>query len=186
VAISRKCSCRTFLIGLAVLSACTRSFRPEPVAGPEPLRIGTWNIQIFSSKIPREITNPDGGKRVELRNLESARHLGEYIATFSPDLLALQEIDADYETGQAPRSSLLDQVVSVLGASWEYLLADTGGSFRLAFLYDRSRLDLLAHWEPEIPPEKVDGADILPRDPLIAVFRENQSGYPFSVMNIHL
>jgi hypothetical protein len=104
------------------------------------LRLATWNI--------REFDSPKYGKRLE----ESIYYIAEILAQF--DLIAIQEVRED--------RAALDEVVEVLGPEWTYIATDVtegdAGNFeRMAFLYNRSKVQFRGVAGEVMIPESADG-----------------------------
>jgi exonuclease III len=101
------------------------------------LLLATWNIREFSMS-----------KRLE----ESYYYIAEIISRF--DLIALQEIAGDL--------GALLKVLGILGKKWDYIVTDStegsaGGNERMAFLYDKSKLQF----------KNLAGEIVLPADSLV-------------------
>jgi endonuclease/exonuclease/phosphatase family metal-dependent hydrolase len=83
------------------------------------LLLATWNIRKFADN----------------RYLESLYYIAEIINRF--DLIAVQEVSANMKG--------LEKLMSLLHHNWDYLVTDStdgsaGGSERMAFLYDKSKI----------------------------------------------
>jgi endonuclease/exonuclease/phosphatase family metal-dependent hydrolase len=99
----------------------------------ENLLIATWNLRSFSS-LTREWTAGDGDS--PKRDLRGLLAIGEIIRRF--DVIALQEVKGDLRA--------LRDLVNWLGPDWAFLMTDvtmgaSGNSERMAFLYDRRRVE---------------------------------------------
>jgi len=91
-----------------------------PKTVSETLLLATWNIREFSPK-----------KRIT----ESYYYIAEIISRF--DIIAIQELSGDL--------GALKKVLDILGGKWDFIVTDStegsaGGSERMAFLYDKSKL----------------------------------------------
>ncbi|MCB1800474.1 MAG: endonuclease/exonuclease/phosphatase family protein [Gammaproteobacteria bacterium] len=99
----------------------------------ENLLIATWNIRAFAS-LTREWTA--GSSDSPKRDPRGLLAIGEIIRRF--DVVALQEIKGDLRA--------LRDLVKWLGRDWAFLMTDVnlgaaGNSERMAFLYDRRRVE---------------------------------------------
>jgi len=97
------------------------------------LIIGTWNIQKLGKVFAKWSENPASPKR----NLRGLAIISEVIRKF--DVVAVQEVMRDY-------TGLKMLLRDFLGPNWGLILSDVtagdpGNSERLAFLYDRRRVE---------------------------------------------
>ena len=119
------------------------------------LRLATWNI--------REFDSPKYGKRLE----ESIYYIAEILAQF--DLIAIQEVREDRQA--------LDEVVAVLGPSWQYIATDvsegSAGNFeRMAFLYNSSKVSFRGIAGEVVIPESADGETLHLAQPSLLALSE--------------
>jgi hypothetical protein len=99
----------------------------------ENLLIATWNLRAFGS-LTRQWTAGDADS--PKRDLRGLRAIGEIIRRF--DIIALQEVKGDLRA--------LRDLIKWLGRDWAFLMTDVtagaaGNSERMAFLYDRRRVE---------------------------------------------
>ena len=129
------------------------------------LLLATWNIRKFSDN----------------RLMESLYYIAEIINRF--DLVAVQEISANMKG--------LKKLMSLLHLNWEYIVTDStdgsaGGSERMAFLYDKSKIKFknLAG-EIVLPLNKlIDGKLQFARTPYCVAF---QAGwFKFVLTTVHI
>ncbi|HYN77465.1 MAG TPA: endonuclease/exonuclease/phosphatase family protein [Lamprocystis sp. (in: g-proteobacteria)] len=120
----------------------------------ENLLIATWNLRGFAS-LTREWTA--GAADSPKRDLRGLLAIGEIVRRF--DVIALQEVKGDLRA--------LRDLVKWLGPHWAFLMTDVtlgaaGNSERMAFLYDRRRVETSGlagelvvpeEWLQEIAPD---------------------------------
>lgn len=99
----------------------------------ENLLIATWNLRCFSSLTRKWTAGDDDSPKRDLRGL---RAIGEIIRRF--DVVAIQEVQGNLRA--------LRDLVKWLGPDWAFLmtdvtLGDAGNGERMAFLYDRRRIE---------------------------------------------
>lgn len=141
---------------------------PERVRSSK-LLLATWNI--------REFESPKYGPRQR----EALYYIAEIIDHF--DIVAVQEVRDDL--------SSLEQVMDILGSSWEYLLTDVtegrqGNSERMAFVYDtrKVRFGGLAG-EILVPPvDKDTYSQQFARTPFMVGFRTGW--FKFTICTTHI
>ncbi|MFZ5630552.1 MAG: endonuclease/exonuclease/phosphatase family protein [Spirochaetota bacterium] len=134
------------------------------------LQIATFNLEYFTSgfdgtnSATAQQAKRDGAASVILNN--------------GFDLVALQEVkDVGVFTAW---------VTSGLGDDWTYLLASSGCSARLAYVYRRSLLSLLGSEELAAAPFNTTNWDGCLRRPLAATFKAKHSDKQFRLINLHL
>jgi len=98
------------------------------------LLIATWNIKDFGSLTEKWSS---GGNDSPKRDWRSLWAITEIVSRF--DVIAIQEVTGDLRA--------LRTLIKTLGVNWRFLmtdvtLGDDGGAERLAFVYDRTRVDL--------------------------------------------
>lgn len=131
-------------------------------------RIGTWNIEHFKAGSTRGFPeNRRGGPSYP----QAERDVG-YIAAVIRDelqvsILVLNEING---IRNGTQSNELDRLVADLGAEWEYVLSESGGTQRQAILHNRSHARREVCHEFRIPEERIQDKDISARDPLACQF----------------
>ena len=130
--------------------------------------VGTWNLECFQNGVSRGFPeNTHGGKTYPPRTGEDIRYIADIIETrIGAGLLVLCEIGA----GDNGRSDEMDALVSFLGSEWVYELSKSGLKQHVAILYDSRKFRKEACKELEVPETKVQGSDILVRDPLVGMF----------------
>jgi len=134
------------------------------------LLLATWNIREF-----------DSGK-FGFREEESYYYIAEIINRF--DLVAVQEV----------RDSLypLQRLKRLLGDWWDFLVTDvtlgkSGNSERMAFLYDRRKVDFTGLAAELVLPKEIvpdDGPLQFARSPYIASFRAGWAY--FTLLTVHI
>lgn len=130
------------------------------------LLLATWNIREFKS-----------GTRLQ----ESYHYIAEIISRF--DLVAIQEVASDLIA--------LENVVNLLGKSWDYIYTDSsagsaGGNERMAFLYDRDKITFKNLAGEIVLPEKeqIGGKLQFARTPYCVAF---QAGwFKFILNTVHI
>jgi endonuclease/exonuclease/phosphatase family metal-dependent hydrolase len=100
----------------------------------ENLLIATWNLRSFAS-LTREWTSGDADS--PKRDLRGLLAIGEIIRRF--DVVAIQEVKGDLRA--------LRDLMKWLGPDWAFLMTDVnlgsaGNSERMAFVFDRRRVEL--------------------------------------------
>jgi len=98
------------------------------------LLIATWNIKDLGSLTGKWIS---GGNDSPKRDWRALWAITEIVSRF--DVVAIQEVTGDLKA--------LRTMIKTLGANWRFLMTDVtigddGGAERLAFVYDRTRVDL--------------------------------------------
>jgi hypothetical protein len=141
-----------------------------PKTANDTLLLATWNIREF-----------DSGK-YGIRDEECYYYIAEILNRF--DIVAVQEV----------RDSLypLQHLKSLLGSWWEFLVTDvtlgrSGNSERMAFLYDRRKVDFTGLAAELVLPKEIlpeDGLVQFARSPYIASFRAGWAY--FTLLTVHI
>ena len=131
--------------------------------------LATWNIREFESK------------KYGPRQKEALYYIAEIIDHF--DIVAVQEVRDDL--------SSLEEVMDILGSSWDYLLTDVtagGQGFfeRMAFVYDKRKVNFggLAGEIVVKPKNKATPAPQYARTPFIVGFRTGW--FKFTICTAHI
>jgi endonuclease/exonuclease/phosphatase family metal-dependent hydrolase len=149
----------------------------------ENLLIATWNLRAFSS-LTRDWTA--GGDDSPKRDLRGLRAIGEIIRRL--DIIALQEVKGDLHA--------LRDLVKWLGSNWAFLMTDVtagsaGNSERMAFLYDRRRVEpsglacelvVPEEWLAEVSPDALRRQ--FARTPYAVSFRAGR--HTFILVTLHV
>ncbi len=142
------------------------------------LIIGTWNIRGFGEVYKSWDENPGSPKR----NLRALVYIAEIIRRF--DVIAIQEVKRD-------TSGLRMLLEDMLGPNWGMVLSDVsagdkGNSERLAFLYDRRRVQPSGLAGEIVLPPTADGnpAQQFDRTPYIVGFQTARE--KFSLLTTHI
>ncbi|MCB7129968.1 MAG: hypothetical protein J3T61_10580, partial [Candidatus Brocadiales bacterium] len=101
--------------------------------------------------------------------------------TLNTKVLVLNEIggeEREVEGEVQSRSAELDALIAHLGPSFEYVITRSGGTQRVAILYDTRFVRLNAASEIDVPPTQIQSKDIFARDPLIGHFTFLHNGQP--------
>lgn len=169
---------------------------PVPAAdGTISYRIGAWNLEHFGQGKTRGFPESgSGGPSLPPRSDQDLADLARTITqSLDVKLLALSEINGhacnDPDGDPCNRSQEIETLLTHLPAAWEYRIAGSGGSQRLAFLYDSSCVLLNEVIEIDVPFHEVQGKDIFARDPLIVHATLLQGGQPRNdlvVVAVHL
>ncbi len=149
-----------------------QAFRDEAVperARSSKLLLATWNIREFESA------------KYGPRQREALYYIAEIIDHF--DIVAVQEVREDL--------SSLEDVMDILGFSWDYLLTDVtegrqGNTERMAFIYDKRKVTFggLAG-EIVVPPLDNDTpAGQFARTPFVVGFRTGW--FKFTICTAHI
>lgn len=154
--------------------------------------VGAWNLEHFH----------EGAKRGFPETTIRARKNSDYqfIASIIKDLdvkiLILEEINGELveqtdEDGsfQEVQSPELKKLIGILGPSYDYVIADSGDSQRIAMLFDKRFARLNEACETTFPNVKVQGKGLFDRQPLYAhfTFLENgQERNDLVVVGVHL
>ncbi|MFQ5520802.1 MAG: hypothetical protein ACE5FK_05345 [Candidatus Methylomirabilia bacterium] len=167
-------------------------------AGPAPsglcYRVGTWDLERFHSGKRRGL--PENGRGGPTYLPRTARDLTAIAAAIrdavAAKVLILNEINGEEreEDGEVqPRSAELDALVNELGPSFQYLITRSGGSQRVALLWDSRYARLNAAAEIAVPRIVVQGSDLFARNPLIGHFTFLHNGQPQNdllIVGLHL
>lgn len=150
------------------LSDLRKGLNSVPAKGPGNFLLATWNIREF------------GGTKFTRIN-DSFYYIAECISRF--DLVAVQEVRQDLIA--------LKRVMRILGKDWDYIFsdvsfADGGNGERLAFVYNRSRVQFTGLAGELVLPSKSATALMaqISRTPLICGF---QAGWAkFNLCTVHI
>lgn len=142
------------------------------------LLIGTWNLRMFSRIHEKWEENAEDPKR----NLRAMAYIAEIVKRF--DVIAIQEVRSN-------TSAIRTLINGFLGSNWDLLVSDVsagsgGNAERLAFIFDRRRVQLSGlAGEIVLPPAK-DGNPMLQfdRTPYIVGFRSMNEN--FSLLTAHI
>ena len=131
-------------------------------------RIGTWNLEYLRDGSWRGFPeSTHGGPSYPPRSDSDYQLIADVITTqLDVKILVLNEING-HAGGQ---SDELDRLVGHLGDSWEYVLGQSGGSQRVAILFDEDFVQRGACDEFEIAELEVEGKDVFARNPLACRF----------------
>lgn len=141
-----------------------------PRTSTDTLLLATWNIREFDSA------------KFGWRTVEPYFYIAEILSHF--DLIAVQEV----RDGLYP----LREVKSHLGPWWDYLVTDVtfgtaGNAERMAFIYDKRKVDFTGLAAELVLPKKPGAADEprqLARSPYVASFRAGWAY--FSLVTVHI
>lgn len=151
--------------------------------------VGTWNLEHFGINKTRGFPeNTRGGPGYPKRTEGNYSYIASIIRDAGFKILVLQEIDGFHGDEGWNVSPALDKVVHSL-PNFDYVLADSGGSQRIAILFDESAVRLNAYCETNFENTRVDGKGIFDRQPLIAHFTLMQGDTPMNdlaVVGVHL
>lgn len=167
----------------------------EDVEEPEPPTdemltyvIGTWNLEHFRDGATRGFPeNGFGGPSYPPRtDADYAAVAGLIANDLTASILILNEING----APGPRSLELDRLIQHLGGDWAYSIAASGGTQRVAILFDSSHARRASCVELDVPARTVQGKDILARDPLACRFvlraRDGSARNDLLVVGVHL
>ena len=183
----------TWIITKYVDSVVQAAGTPTTTAGA--YVIGCWNLEHFGLTKSRGFPeNTFGGPtypaRVDSDYEDTATVITQHI---DAKLLVLSEINgfdcSDHDSEPCTKSKELDKLLGFLGGTWAYEIGRTGGSQRVAILYDQTCCRLNEVIEIEVPLIKVDGKDIFSRDPLAAhvtLLSGGQAMNDLVVVGLHL
>ena len=142
------------------------------------LLVGTWNVRAFGDIYARWEENPNSPKR----NLRATAYLAEVVRHF--DVIAIQEVKRD-------TSALRTLLTQYLGTDWGLILSDvtagsSGNAERLAFIYDRRRVEPSGlAGEITLPPTDAgDPSQQFARTPYIVGFRAGSER--FALLTAHI
>lgn len=149
----------------------------------ENLLIATWNLRGFAS-LTRKWTAGEGDS--PKRDLRGLRAIGEIIRRF--DVIAVQEVKGDLRA--------LRDLIKWLGPDWAFLmtdvtLGDAGNAERMAFLFDRRRVETSGlacelvvpeDWLTEVAPDAL--RQQFARTPYAVSFRSGSS--TFVLVTLHV
>ena len=84
----------------------------------------------------------------------------------------------------------MNRLIGLLGNAWTYELESSGGSLRVAILFDGNTVRKNNCVEFQVPPSQVQGSDIFARDPLVCYFvfldATGAAKNDFLVVGLHL
>ena len=131
----------------------------------ETLLLATWNIREFGNN----------------RRDENIHYMAEIISRF--DLIAVQEVSKNLDG--------LTRLMTFLGPNWNYIVTDStagtsGGSERMAFLYDKNKVTFKNMAGEIVLPKKNKKTEILQfaRTPFCVAF---QAGwFKFNITTVHI
>lgn len=131
--------------------------------------VGSWNLEHFRDNavrgFPEYTYNPPGPKYV-YRNDDDFEQIAEIIENqIFAKILVLNEIN-----GHNKHSRELDRLLTYLGNNWKYELTVSGKNQRIAMLYDLNVVRLDTSIELAIDEQRIQGKDILEKDPLVCKF----------------
>ena len=149
----------------------------------ENLVIGTWNIRSFSSLTRKWLSASGDSPR---RDVTAIQTITEIISRF--DIVAIQEVSGDLRA--------LRDTLELLGSDWSFLmtditLGDQGNSERLAFIFDRRRVQpsglacelvIPPEWKDDISPGALQ--DQFARTPYAVSFRSGD--VTFILVTLHV
>ena len=150
--------------------------------------VGTWNLEHFRSGAQRGFPEYNyGGPKYPARTNEDMQYIAQVIENqLLARLLVLCEIGGNQD-GHSPE---LERLITFLGTEWTYQLGSTGGSQRIAFLYDSTNFKQKKYFEIEVAKRRVQDADIFYRDPVACLFscldNDGNERNDFIVIGIHL
>jgi endonuclease/exonuclease/phosphatase family metal-dependent hydrolase len=166
----------------------TQLTREIPRKGDRDLLVATWNIREFGGLTPKwRATASDSPKR----DLHSLVLIAEIVSRF--DVVAIQEAQKKLEALQA--------LLVYLGEDWSVILTDPteddlGGDERLAFIFDRSRVEVSGlacelvvpfNWNRENPNRRIPEQTLdrqFARSPYAVSFRRR--GAVFTLVTLHV
>jgi len=141
------------------------------------LLIASWNIQAFGSIFESFDENPGSPKR----NLRGLAYIAEVVQRF--DVVAIQEVKRE-------TTAIRMLLERYLGPEWDVLFSDvtagdSGNTERLAFIWDRRRVELTGlAGEIVLPPEAGEPQEQFDRTPYIVGFRSH--GERFALLTAHI
>lgn len=142
------------------------SEEPVPSEGEEQdfYVVGTWNLEHFHEGATRGFPETlSGGPSYPPRTEDDYAFIAGVITSrILAKALILNEIAGDSPT----RSDELDRLLGHLGSNWTYELTQSGGSMRVALLYDSTAVRKNVCVEFVVEEQVLDGKDIFDRDPL--------------------
>jgi hypothetical protein len=167
-----------FRLALVLAFGCLTA---APALAADCLVVGTWNIEHFGS-------GGRGFPETSLPNRTDSQ-LDGIAQTIRDDVeasvLILNEING--RRGRAT-SEELDDLVVRLGPEWKYAIDKSGGTQRIAMIWNTDKVEVIAQQEIFVAEKIVQDADIFERDPLAVYFRATgQNGAAdFLVVGLHL
>lgn len=167
---------------------------PDPL--PEPpedeqlaYTVGAWNLEHFRASSTRGFPeNTNGGPTYPPRTPANLERIAQIIQfQIGARVLVLNEING--RTGTT-RSDEMDSLAGLLGNGWQYELSRSGGSQRVAILFDTRAARRDHCVEFDVPSQSIQGSDVFARDPLVCMFTLlDGTGQPrndFIVVALHL
>lgn len=156
--------------------------------------VGTWNLEHFHSGKKRGFPEyTKGGPSYDPRTPDEMAAIAAAIRdTLKAKILVLNEINGvEQATGEETRqvSPELDVLLTYLGPNYDYVLTASGGSQRVALLYDTRFVRLNAATEISVPRIEIQKSDVFARDPLVGYFsllHDGQEQNDLVVVGLHL
>jgi endonuclease/exonuclease/phosphatase family metal-dependent hydrolase len=155
--------------------------------------VGAWNLEHFHEGAKRGF--PEG--TIRARRDSDYQFIASLIKQIDAKILVLEEINGelvdivDDEEGptEVVRSPELDKLIGFLGDSYDYVIADSGGSQRIALLFDTKFVQLNEACETDFTNTEVQGKGLFDRQPLYGHFtflENNQERNDLVVVGVHL
>jgi endonuclease/exonuclease/phosphatase family metal-dependent hydrolase len=152
--------------------------------------VGAWNLEHFK----------DGDKgrgfpetTIRPRTTADYKFAAAVIKELDAKILVLEEINGKTvrldDGDEDERSPELEKLIGFLSADWDYVIASSGGTQRIAILYNTKFAQLNAACETSFPNIKVQKKGLFDRQPLYAhfTFLENgQERNDLVVVGVHL
>ena len=154
----------TILLSFAPINLSLLGSSPD-----DKLVIATWNLQFYSQGKANEISPEYGNKTFN-------EFLAQVIQSQGIDILAMQEVSS---SGGFPH---LRQLVDLLGgfSVFDFTYSQSGGGQRLAFLYRKTAVDVLAIEELE----EINLTGRL-RGALVLKVKRRNNGIDLTIVNVH-
>jgi endonuclease/exonuclease/phosphatase family metal-dependent hydrolase len=179
---------RAFLV--LVLGAVSMSVPTAQVIADRVATYGvaTWNLEHFHDGATRGFPeNSDGGPTFGSRTTADLERIADTIKTdLRVQILIMNEING---VANQTHSVEMDRLVAVTGPTWQYRIARSGTSQRIALMFDTGSVRLGTCHEIAVPEERVQDADIFPRDPLACSFTfldDGRTRNDLVVVGVHL
>ena len=132
-------------------------------------RIGTWNLEHFHSTKTRGF--PESPGRYGPRGKRNYEYIASVIKNLDIKILALQEINAEYdEDYDGYLSPELDDLLTELGSDYDYVIGTTGGTQHVAILYNHKFAELNTFCETSFRNYRVQKKGLFDRQPIYGHF----------------
>lgn len=173
------------------------AFLASNAYGQQTYVVGTWNLEHFHDGAKRGFPESQGTSSIPARKKADYQFAASIVKTLDAKILILEEIngklvqliDEDDGPFEDDRSPELEKLIGFLGPEYDYVIASSGGTQRIALLFDTRFARLNAACETDFPNIKVQKKSVFDRQPLYAHFTFLDNGLERNdlvVVGVHL